>query len=213
MLETPVQNSNTPVRSSGFVGRVGLKSAGCGSADITENRRGRARRSRAAGGAGRACVLGRRLGGSQPGLPAQSSGGGLGGLHRREAQLHGAAFRSAKKRFGIVGPQSRKHSRSRWWSSGEHVVNVHLKSAADGFDQEQLCSLNLLVGKSGHAGDRDAAERDVVDIPMFSCGAGGKCRFGLPRLCAVDPTYGRGSTVSAGIGSIVQEFLRSRKAI
>ena len=52
--------------------------------------------------------------------------------------------------------------------------------------------LESAAGRSGDAGYRDAAERDVVDIPRFSCGAGGKCRLGLPRFCAVDPAYGRG---------------------
>jgi hypothetical protein len=52
--------------------------------------------------------------------------------------------------------------------------------------------LESATGKSGHAGDRDAAERDVVDIPRFSCGAGGECRLGLPRLCAMDIADGGG---------------------
>jgi hypothetical protein len=121
---------------------------------------------------------------------------------------------SAKKRFGIVGPRVAKtFSKSLVVPSGEHVVNVHLKSAADGFDQEQSCSLNLPPGKAGTlviAMQQNGMSLTFQGSPVVSAeSAGSGYRDSLRWILL---TVG-GSAVSAGIGFMVQEFLRSRKAI
>ena len=121
---------------------------------------------------------------------------------------------SAKKRFGIVGPRVAKtFSKSLVVPSGEHVVNVHLKSAADGFDQEQSCSLNLPPGKAGTlviAMQQNGMSLTFQGSPVAPVGSAGSGYRDSVRWILL--TVG-GSAVSAGIGFMVQEFLRSRKAI
>ena len=121
---------------------------------------------------------------------------------------------SAKKRFGIVGPRVAKtFSKSLVVPSGERVVNVHLKSAADGFDQEQSCSLNLPPGKAGTlviAMQQNGMSLTFQGSPVAPAESAGSGYRDSVRWILL--TVG-GSAVSAGIGFMVQEFLRSRKAI
>jgi hypothetical protein len=121
---------------------------------------------------------------------------------------------SAKKRFGIVGPRVAKtFSKSLVVPSGEHTVNVHLKSAADGFDQEQMCSWNLPPGKAGTlviAMQQNGMSLTFQGSPVAPAESAGSGYRDSVRWIML--TVG-GSAVSAGIGFMVQEFLRSRKAI
>ena len=214
MLETPVQNSNTPVRSSGFVGRVGL---------IGRHVVRRISPKTGVGvlvGAVLLAVLGVRAylaGGSavlnlvcRHNLRAADLAVYIDGKLSYTEQLSG----SAKKRFGIVGPRVAKtFSKSLVVPSGERVVNVHLKSAADGFDQEQSCSLNLPPGKAGTlviAMQQNGMSLTFQGSPVAPAESAGSGYRDSVRWILL--TVG-GSAVSAGIGFMVQEFLRSRKAI
>ena len=53
---------------------------------------------------------------------------------------------SPKKLFAILGKRGETFSKSLTVPSGEHVVQVHLSSATDGFDQTKQRELNLLPG-------------------------------------------------------------------
>lgn len=121
---------------------------------------------------------------------------------------------SAKKRFGIVGPRVAKtFSKSLVVPSGEHVVNVHLKSAADGFDQEKSYGLNLPPGKAGTlviAMQQNGMSLTFQGSPVAPAESGGSGYRDSIRWILLTVV---GSAVSAGIGFMVQEFLRSRKAI
>lgn len=53
---------------------------------------------------------------------------------------------SPTKLFGIFGKRDKTFSKSLTVPSGEHVVQVHLSSGTDGFDQTKQRELNLLPG-------------------------------------------------------------------
>ena len=92
-----------------------------------------------------------------------------------------------------MGPRVAKtFSKSLVVPSGERVVNVHLKSAADGFDQEQSCSLNLPPGKAATLVIAMQQNGMSLTFQVLLWRRRKKRGLGLPRLCAVDPAYGRG---------------------
>ena len=117
---------------------------------------------------------------------------------------------SSLKRFGIFGkPLGGTFSKALTVSAGEHVIDVHLTSAADGFDQIKRCELTL------------PARRDTTLLIVAQ-------RGGMSLVPSIAPTNdvsfkvsdslrsilitGIGAAVSAGIGFFVQEFLRSKRA-
>jgi len=119
---------------------------------------------------------------------------------------------SAKKRFGIFARRVEgTFSKSLVVPSGDHVVQVHLSSAADGFDQTKRVGINLLPGKEATV--LITAQRSGMSLVYQGPRVGpakdtGSDYYSFVRSILVTVI---GSAASAGIGFIVQEFLRSRK--
>jgi hypothetical protein len=118
----------------------------------------------------------------------------------------------AKKRFGIFGKRvERTFSKSLVVASGEHVVQIHLTSAADRFDQTKVCDLNLVRGKEATL-VVSAQQNTMVLMPKGGTSTqtenAGSAYGDSVKSILVTVI---GSAVSAGIGFFVQELLRSRK--
>jgi hypothetical protein len=119
---------------------------------------------------------------------------------------------SPRKLFGIFGKRGVTFSKSLAVPSGEHVVQVHLSSATDGFDQTKQRELNLLSGNeatlliAAQRGGMSLVYQGPVIAPTKNLGSvySDSLRSILVTLL--------GSAVSAAIGFGVQEFLRSKKA-
>jgi hypothetical protein len=119
---------------------------------------------------------------------------------------------SPKKLFAILGKRGETFSKSLTVPSGEHVVQVHLSSATDGFDQTKQRELNFLPGNETTL--RIDAQRNGMSLVCP-----GPATAPTKNLGSAFPDSLRsilvtllGSAVSAAIGFVVQEFLRSRKA-
>jgi len=120
---------------------------------------------------------------------------------------------SAKKRFGLFDTRIEgSFSKALAVPTGHHVIQVHVRSAADGFDQIKSCGVNLVSGQ----------EASVV---VTTSRGGMSLAYRGPAVEAAEPivsTYFNsirtilvtvfGSAVSAAIGFVVQEALRSRKS-
>ena len=119
---------------------------------------------------------------------------------------------SPKKILGIFGKRGETFSKSLTVPSGEHVVEVHLSSATDGFDQTKQRKLNLFPGNEVTL--TIAAQRSGMSLVyQGSVTAPGK-NIGSAysdSLRSILVTL-LGSAASAIIGFVVQEFLRSKKA-
>jgi hypothetical protein len=117
-----------------------------------------------------------------------------------------------KKLFGIFGKRGETFSKSLTVPSGEHVVQVHLISATNRFDQTKQRELNLLPGNEATlliAAQRNGMSllyQGPVTAPTKNLGS---VYSDLVRSILVTLL---GSAVSAVIGFFVQDFLRSRKA-
>jgi hypothetical protein len=117
------------------------------------------------------------------------------------------------KRFGLVGKRVEKtYSKSLAVPAGEHVVQVHLSSAADGFDQTKVRRVSLQHGKVSTL--LVAAQPDGMSLVFQgsttdqSAGMGSNYLDSLWSLLVMVA----GSGVSAGIGFLVQDFLRRKTA-
>ena len=119
---------------------------------------------------------------------------------------------SPKKLFTILGKRDETFSKSLTVPPGEHVVQVHLSSATDGFDQTKQRELNLLPGNEttlridAHRKGMSLVYPGPATSPTKNLGSAfpDSLRSILVTLL--------GSAVSAAIGFVVQDFLRSRKA-
>ena len=120
---------------------------------------------------------------------------------------------SVKKRFGVLDKRVEgSFSKSLKVPSGEHVVQVHLSSAADGFDQTRQVGVNLLADKEATVAigtQRNGMSVIYQGPPVSPTGDSSSSYFGTLRSIAVTVF---GSAVSAAIGFMVQEFLRARKS-
>jgi hypothetical protein len=119
---------------------------------------------------------------------------------------------SAKKRFGLFARRVEgTFSKSLAVPSGEHVVEVHLRSAADGFDQTKRVGVSLLPGKGATVAI--ATQRSGMSLvyqgPRVGTAKDAGSDFSNSLRSILVTVVG--SAASAGIGFIVQEFLRSRK--
>lgn len=119
---------------------------------------------------------------------------------------------SRVKRFGIVGKRAdTTFSKSLAVSSGEHVVQVRLRSAADRFDQTRLERFHLPREKAATL--LVSVEQDGMSlafhVPPSAQAEGGGSGF-VESLRSTLLTV-LGFIVSAGIGFEVQEFLRSKR--
>jgi hypothetical protein len=118
---------------------------------------------------------------------------------------------SPKKFYDILGKRGETFSKSLTVPSGEHVVQVHLSSSTDGFDQTKQCELNLPPGNEAtlligaQQSGMSLVYRGPVTTPTRNIGSAypDSLRSILVTLL--------GSGVSAAIGFFVQEFLRSKK--
>ena len=120
---------------------------------------------------------------------------------------------SMKRRFGIFGTQVEgTFSKSLAIPSGEHIVQVQLKSAEEGFDQTKSCRVNVLRGKEATlliTTQRSRMSLVYQGPPVAPAEDAASDLFETMSSILVTVI---GSAVSAGIGFIVQECLRPRKA-
>ncbi len=120
---------------------------------------------------------------------------------------------SAKKHFGIFAKRVEgTFSESLGVPSGNHVVEVHLRSAPERFDQTKRVGVNLLPGKEATvliATQRSGMSLVYQGPPVGTAVDAGSDYSGSLRSILVMVL---GSAASAGVGFIVQEFLRSRRA-
>ncbi len=120
---------------------------------------------------------------------------------------------TAKKRFGMFDTRIEgSFSKALAIAAGHHVIQVRLRSAADGFDQSKLCGVYLVPGKN------------ATLVVSTSRGAMSLAYQGPPVETANETVSGYsnslhtvlvtvlGSAVSAAIGFFVQEALRSKKS-
>src|SRR5215469_822340 len=117
---------------------------------------------------------------------------------------------SPKKFYDILVKRSETFSKSLTVPSVEHVVQVHLSSATDGFDQTKQHDLNLLAGNEAtlvigaQQGGMSLTYQNHATIPTKNLSTySDSLRSILVTLL--------GSGVSATIGFFVQDFLRSKK--
>lgn len=117
----------------------------------------------------------------------------------------------SKKRFGFFTQKVETFSKSLTVPSGEHILQVHLSSAADGLSQAKQCKIDLAPGSEGTlqiAARGRGLTLEYEGPPVASEKNRGLNYFDSFR--AVLTTI-LGSAVSALIGFMVQEFLRAKK--
>jgi hypothetical protein len=116
---------------------------------------------------------------------------------------------SSLKRFGVFGKRLEgTFSKSLSVPPGVHVIDVHLTSSADGFDQTRRCGLTLPPGQDATlviSTQRGGLSLLPAITPAKVGGFKYSDSLGSILITAI------GSVVSASIGFMVQEFLRSRK--
>ena len=119
---------------------------------------------------------------------------------------------SPKKLFAILGKRDETFSKSLTVPPGEHVVQVHLSSATDGFDQTKQRELNFLHGNENTL--RIDAHRNGMSLvyPGPATSPTNNLGSAFPDSLRSILVTLLGSAVSAAIGFVVQDFLRSRKA-
>ena len=118
---------------------------------------------------------------------------------------------SPKKFYEILGKRSETFSKSLTVPSGNRVVEVHLSSATDGFDQTRQCELSVPPGKEvtllieAQQSGMSLVNKNSAIAPArnLESAYSDSLRSVLVTLL--------GSGVSAAIGFFVQEFLRSKK--
>ena len=119
---------------------------------------------------------------------------------------------TAKKRFGILDKRVEGTlSKTLAVPLGTHIVQVHVKSSPERFDQTRQISVNLVSGKDSTVVIN--AQRDDLSLSYRGRAVGpvqeGAESSGPFRSILVTVM---GSAVSAAIGFLVQEFLKARKA-
>ena len=122
-----------------------------------------------------------------------------------------ALLGSRAKRFGIFGKRAETtFSKSLAISPGEHVIQVRLRSAADGFDQTRLERFELPREKVATllvSAEQDGMSLAFHGLPSAQAGENGSDVLQSLRSILLTVV---GFIASAGIGFIVQEFLRSK---
>jgi hypothetical protein len=116
---------------------------------------------------------------------------------------------AARRRLGVFEQVEGNFSKSVSLSSGEHLVEVRLRSADDGFDQTKSSRVNLPRGQAAtlHISTSRSAMSLAYQGPEVS--AAGPSSFSDHAISVLVTIMG--SAVSAGIGFFVQEFLKSKK--
>lgn len=123
---------------------------------------------------------------------------------------------SAKKRFGVLQKTEGSFSRSLRVGPGAHTVRVEFQSLTDNSDFTRECHVNVQTGAESTVYVN--ADRGFLSLSFAS---------GSPSRPKSDPEpssgYAKmlqsvfmaiaGSALSATVGFVVQDFLRSRKAV
>ena len=118
---------------------------------------------------------------------------------------------SPKKFYEILGKRSETFSKSLTVPSGNRVVEVHLSSATDGFDQTRQCELSVAPGKEAillieaQQSGMFLVNKGSATSPARNLGSAYSDSLRSVLVTLI------GSGVSAAIGFFVQEFLRSKK--
>ncbi len=116
---------------------------------------------------------------------------------------------SARKRFGIFGKSEASFSRTLEVASGEHTVQVRLRSASDGYDQTRQNRVKVVGGRestltiNAERGSEMEMSYLAPSVPATGAGFSGYALSILTTVC--------GTVLSASVGFFVQEFLRSKK--
>ncbi len=117
-----------------------------------------------------------------------------------------------KKLFGLLGKTTEMLSKSLVVPAGDHVIQVHLSASVENFDETTQRQLKLTPGSEGTL--LVTAERSGMSVlykPSAPAEAqNGSSYSGLFRSMLVMVF---GSVVSAAIGFVVQEFLRSKRPV
>ena len=122
---------------------------------------------------------------------------------------------SAKKKLGVFQKIDGSFSRSLRVGAGDHTVRVRVHSLADGTDIVRQCQASVQSGSEANVYVN--AERGLLSL-SFASGAsrtrpepessnGGYMKMMQSVLMAI-----AGSALSATVGFLVQDFLKSRKA-
>jgi hypothetical protein len=119
---------------------------------------------------------------------------------------------SAVKRFGVFGKRLEStFSKSLKLESGEHLVQVHLTSAEDGFDQSKSKTVNVAAGAEGtlYVSTPDRGMSLIFDGAEMAGSDSSAGNVGSVARSILITVFG--SAFSAAIAFVVQEFLRTRK--
>jgi len=120
---------------------------------------------------------------------------------------------TVKKRFGFLDKKVEGTlSKSLSIPLGKHTVRVNLKSSPDRFDQTRQIAVNLVAGKESTVlitSQRSDLTLTYQGAPLVPDKDGNPSSSGSTESILMTVM---GSIVSAAIGFLVQEFLRTRKA-
>lgn len=115
-----------------------------------------------------------------------------------------------KKLFGLLGKRSETLSKSLIVSTGDHVLQVHVSSTTDKFDETAQREVKLAPGSESTL--LVTAGRTGISLvykPAISADAGNKSSYSALIRSVLVMVFG--SAVSAAIGFVVMEFLRSKR--
>lgn len=116
-----------------------------------------------------------------------------------------------KKLFGLLGKASETLSKSLVVPTGDHVIQVHLSASAEKFDETTQRQVKLTPGSEGTL--LITVERSGMSVlykPSVNAQTDSDSNYsGLARTMLITVF---GSAVSAAIGFVVTEFLRSKRA-
>ncbi len=118
----------------------------------------------------------------------------------------------SKRRFGILDKKTEgTYSKSLSVPTGEHVIAVNLKSPAEGFDQTKRCGVSMVPGQE--ATIQIATQHGGMSLSYQGPKIGTAKDSGSDYSAAIRSVLFTvmGSALSATVGYMVQEFLRSRK--
>lgn len=121
---------------------------------------------------------------------------------------------SAKKKFGVLGKIDGSFSRSLRVGAGDHTVRVRFQSLTDNGDITRQTHVNLAAGTESTVYVN--ADRGVLSLAF--AGAGTKSKpdpepsSDYARMLQSVFMAVAGSALSATVGFVVQDFLKSRKA-
>lgn len=123
---------------------------------------------------------------------------------------------SAKKHFGILQKIDGSFSRSLRVGPGDHSVRVRFQSLTDSTDITRQCNVSLQAGTESTVYVN--ADRGLLSLAFASSGSKSRSQSdpepssGYAKMLQSVFMAIAGSALSATVGFVVQDFLRSRKA-